>query len=78
MKITIELTPREQDYLARVCVQRVMVSAIDAVPIGYEHIEDLFELSEVLEPLRHKLNDAVFQAKLEERYKATSMERKGS
>lgn len=76
MKITIELTPKEQDYLASVCIQRVAISAIDAVPIGYEHIEALFELSEVLEPLRHKLNDAVFQAKMEERYKKTSMERK--
>jgi len=64
MKIDIELTTTEVIYLSTNCISRVMTSAINAVPDDYEYLEDLFELKQVMEPLRMKLADAIFRAKM--------------
>ena len=66
MKINIELTTTEVIYLSTNCISRVMTSAINAVPDDYEYLEDLFELKQVMEPLRMKLADAIFRAKMAE------------
>jgi hypothetical protein len=67
MKIEIELTKAEEIYLSTNCIQRVVTSAINGVPDNYEHLEDLFELSEVMEPLRMRLANAIFIAKLKDK-----------
>jgi hypothetical protein len=66
MKIEVELSSAEVTYLSTCCIQRVMTSAINAVPDDYEYLQDLFDLSEVMEPLRMKLANAIFLAKIKE------------
>jgi hypothetical protein len=64
MKIEIELSSSEVTYLTTCCIQRVMTSAINAVPADYEYLQDLFDLSEIMEPLRMKLVNSIFLAKM--------------
>lgn len=59
--ITIELTPDEVTYINTCCIGRVASSALKAVPEDYEHWEDLQELIDIVEPLRIRLNDAIFK-----------------
>jgi hypothetical protein len=66
VKIEVELTEAEQIYLSENCIQRVVNSALDAVPDDYEHVQDLIELGEYMEPLRMKLANAIFQARINE------------
>jgi len=65
VKIELELTKTEEIYLTTCCIGRVADSAIKAVPANYEHMQDLFDLNDIVEPLRFKLADAIFRAKQE-------------
>ena len=64
MKIEIELTKEEEIYLTTCCIQRVMQTVIAAIDVDYEHLQDLFDLMDTMEPLRYKMADAIFRAKL--------------
>lgn len=64
MKIEIELTKLEELYISQNCIARVVKSAINELPTDYEYMEDMIELGEIMEPLRFKLNDAIFRAKM--------------
>jgi hypothetical protein len=66
VKIEINLTEAECIYLSENCIQRVVNSALKAVPEDYEYIQDLIELGEYMEPLRMKLANAIFQARINE------------
>ena len=63
IKVEIELTHTEVVYLTTCSIQRVTTSAIDAVPEEYEYMDDLCELGDIMEPLRYKLANAIFEAK---------------
>jgi hypothetical protein len=63
MKIEIELSEAECTYLSENCIQRVVDSAIRAVPEDYEYMQDLMDLSDYMEPLRFKLANAIFIAR---------------
>ena len=67
IKIEVELNKDEQTYISTCCIGRVISSVIEVVPEDYEHYEDLLVLRAIMEPLRFKLNDAIFRAKLKER-----------
>ena len=64
MKIEIELTKIEEIYLTTCCIQRVVNSVLKEVPYNYDHMQDLVELGDVMEPLRMKMVDAIFRARL--------------
>jgi hypothetical protein len=66
MKVEIELTKLEELYIAQCCISRVIKSALEVLPNDYEFVLDMIDLSEIMEPVRFKLNDAIFRAKLEE------------
>ena len=66
MKIEVELTKAEEIYLTSCSILRVVKSAIEAVPYDYEHMGDLHDLGDIMEPLRFNLADAIFRAKLNE------------
>jgi hypothetical protein len=66
VKIEIELTEEEAIYLSENCIGRVMNSVMKAVPGDYEHFIDLEELNRIMEPLRMKLANAIFQARIDE------------
>jgi len=63
LKIEIELTQEEVIYISTCCIQRVVNSAIDAVPDDYEFLQDLVDLGNIMEPLRNRLFNAIFVAK---------------
>lgn len=65
MKVTIELTKAEEIYITTCCIGRVMKSVVDVVPENYEFMQDLFDLGEIMEPLRYRLANAIFQAKVD-------------
>lgn len=65
MKIEIELTKEEEVYISTCCIRRVVNSVMNAVPNDYEFMQDLIDLGDIMEPLRNRLFNALFQAQLD-------------
>jgi hypothetical protein len=61
--ITIELSPKEVEYISTCCIGRVASSAMDAVPPDYEYMDDLEELRDTVETLRYRMASKIFEAR---------------
>lgn len=61
MKVTIEITENESEWLRKYAIERGIKGALDAVNVDFEYYDEVQAVAKVYEGLRSKLVSAIFE-----------------